>query len=404
MRLVWTSDNADQFRAFCNFLQAKSIAFTTEEKVVEDWSSDLYGNRKYLLWITDEDQVDASLHWLEKFSENPTAAEFSFQAPTPAHPIRVSSITAQYLEQRLKRPIVTQDEEIQKEFSGYIRLTAFIILVCSLLFLYELYSEKSRLVASPEVKQELLAISPVRKNLLFDFPHSYQLLDKIVILYGPNSLRKPQDLPEAGKFLYAEFIKEPIFTGFYPYLLTYTEIKLGQVPEQNTPLSEIKLAEKIRSGQVWRLFTPALLHVDILHLFFNMAWVLLLGTQIEARLGSLRMLILVLIAGVISNSCQYLMSGPNFVGFSGVICAMVTYIRARQQLAPWEAYQMSSSTFSFIMFFIGILALLSMATFFLKAFQNISLPFAMANTAHIVGAITGYFLGRMRFFSWQLHN
>ena len=76
MRLVWTTENADHFRAFCSFLQAKAITFTTEEQVTRDWSSDAYGTQKFLLWITDEDQVDACTHWLIKFIDNPTDPEF----------------------------------------------------------------------------------------------------------------------------------------------------------------------------------------------------------------------------------------------------------------------------------------------------------------------------------------
>lgn len=403
MRLVWTCDNADQFRAFCGFLQAKSILFTTEEQVVSDWSSDMYGTRKYLLWITDEDQVDACMHWLKQFIENPSSPDFAYQTVKEPRLSSTSSV-AQYLEQRLRRPIATTDEEIKKEFTGPIRLTAFIILVCSLLFLYELYNAKRTQTTPGQTKQELVGISPVRKALLFDYPRSYELLDKIALLYGPEALAKPQELPEAGKFLYSEFLRQPVFAGYYPYLLAFTQKQLGQTPEAPPPMANITLFEKIRAGEVWRLFSPAALHIDILHLFFNMIWVLLLGTQIEARIGSVRLLALILISGTLSNTGQYLMSGPNFAGFSGVICAMATFIRARQQVAPWEAYQMSSSTFAFIMFFIGVLAFLSMVTFFLKAFQDISLPFAIANTAHLVGAITGYWLGRLHFFSWQLHR
>jgi GlpG protein len=403
MRLVWTTENADQFRAFCGFLHAKSIAFTTEEKVGADWSSDAYGTRKYLLWITDEDQTEATTNWLVSFIDDPSNPEFTTQKTENSGQKTTASSTA-YLEQRLRRPISNKTEEINKPFSGHIRLTAFMILLCSCVFLYELYNEK-RLKAMPEeVRQEVLEISPVRKNFLYDYPQSYEYLDKIALLYGVDALAKPQELPESGKFLYGEFLKKPVYHGYFPYIVSFAKQSIGQNPDNLPQVKDLQLFEKIQEGQYYRLFTPALLHSDILHLFFNMMWVLLLGTQIEARLGSFRLLLLMLIAGVLSNTSQYLMTGPNFVGFSGIICAMATYIRARQQIAPWEAYQMSSSTFLFIMFFIGVLALLSMISFFLEVFVNSTLPIAIANTAHLVGAITGYLLGRMRFFSWQLQN
>ncbi len=403
MRLIWTTDNADQFRVFCSFLQAKGIVFTCDEIMDRDWGSDQYGTRKYHLWITEEDQVEKSVQFLIKFIDNPANQEFHAPDVQALGRKNASNVTS-YLEERIKRPIVTNEIEIKKQFSGHIRLTAFVILICSVLFLYELYQEKKNGPVPKELRQEFVGLSPVRKALLFDYPNAYQLVDKIVTLYGIDALAKPQELPETGKYLYSQAIKEPVFSGFYPYIISATDRMIGKIPEPNPPLKDVSLFSKIREGEIWRLFSPALLHVDLLHLFFNMIWVLLLSTQIEARLGSFRLLLFMLITGVISNTAQYLMSGPNFIGFSGVICAMATYIRARQQVAPWEAYQMSSSTFMFIMFFIGVLALFSLVIFFLEVFQDTTLPIGIANTAHLVGAITGYFLGRMRFFAWQLHN
>jgi hypothetical protein len=143
MRLVWTTENADQFRAFCGYLHAKGIAFTTDEDVVRDWGSEQYGTRKYQLWITDEDQVDACVNWLIKFIDNPIAPEFTTIEQAKPDAQAASSVT-NYLEMRLKRPIAPHDEEVKKQFAGHIRLTALIILICSCLFLFELYQEKRK--------------------------------------------------------------------------------------------------------------------------------------------------------------------------------------------------------------------------------------------------------------------
>jgi len=61
--------------------------------------------------------------------------------------------------------------------------------------------------------------------------------------------------------------------------------------------------EKIRQGEVWRLFSPVLLHGTWLHILFNMAWLWLLGRQIEQRLGILKYLIFSVIVGVIAKRC-----------------------------------------------------------------------------------------------------
>ncbi len=132
-----------------------------------------------------------------------------------------------------------------------------------------------------------------------------------------------------------------------------------------------------------------------------MVWLLLLGTQIESKVKPFRYLILLALIALFSNTCQYLMSGPNFLGFSGVVCGMATFIRIRQKQAPWEGYQVSKSTFRFIMIFISVLAFLSCLSALLEIFQEITFPIGIANTAHLAGALFGALLGKLRFFAWQ---
>src|SRR3954467_13379821 len=45
--------------------------------------------------------------------------------------------------------------------------------------------------------------------------------------------------------------------------------------------------QSVRSGEVWRLVTPMLLHFGPLHLLGNMMWIYYLGTAIEVRRGTL---------------------------------------------------------------------------------------------------------------------
>ena len=55
---------------------------------------------------------------------------------------------------------------------------------------------------------------------------------------------------------------------------------------------------EIRHGEVWRLFTPMLVHFSLPHLFFNWLWMLDLGTMIERR-QSARMLLALVLAPVL---------------------------------------------------------------------------------------------------------
>ena len=48
----------------------------------------------------------------------------------------------------------------------------------------------------------------------------------------------------------------------------------------------------VESGEYWRLFTVALVHGGLTHLFFNMFSLLVLGNPIEAALGKARFLVI----------------------------------------------------------------------------------------------------------------
>ena len=45
---------------------------------------------------------------------------------------------------------------------------------------------------------------------------------------------------------------------------------------------------EIRRGQLWRLVTSVLPHLDIIHLAFNLYWLWVLGTTVERVYGHLR--------------------------------------------------------------------------------------------------------------------
>lgn len=88
------------------------------------------------------------------------------------------------------------------------------------------------------------------------------------------------------------------------------------------------------ASQPWRLFTPALLHFSIMHIAFDVIWWLDLGNTIERRQSAWHLLIIALVVAAVSNTAQFLVSGPNFGGLSGVIYGLLSYMWLWGYLRP----------------------------------------------------------------------
>jgi len=119
------------------------------------------------------------------------------------------------------------------------------------------------------------------------------------------------------------------------------------------------------------LFTPMFLHFGFLHILFNMLWLRDLGSMIEARKSSRLLLLLVLTIAGVSNLAQYLVSGPNFGGMSGVVYGLLGYMWMQGKFNPASRLSLEPQTVTFMI-----------AWFFLCLFGVIG---GVANTAHAAG-------------------
>ena len=172
----------------------------------------------------------------------------------------------------------------------------------------------------------------------------------------------------------------PYWKGIYSFV--------EQEKDTNAPAPP--MFEKIREGEIWRLFTPCLLDRGFLHILFNMAWLWILGKQIEERAGKWRMLLLIIATSIASNVAQYLVSGPFFLGFSGVVVGMAGFIWMRQKVAPWEGYPLSRMTVFFLLIFVLAMFALEVFSLAMQLFAHSPLSANIANTAHVIGGLTGF--------------
>jgi GlpG protein len=171
------------------------------------------------------------------------------------------------------------------------------------------------------------------------------------------------------------------------FLLTWEQIGGSQRVSQwlyidsQPPLSSVLygLFQDVRSGQVWRLITPVFMHGGFLHLLFNMWWLKDLGTMIERRQSTRLLVAMFFLIALVSNVAQYLVSGPYFVGMSGVVYGLFGYIWVRGRLDPGSGLGMTQ------------FAVVIMMGFFVLCWTGLMGP--IANVAHTGGLVVGALWG-----------
>jgi GlpG protein len=129
----------------------------------------------------------------------------------------------------------------------------------------------------------------------------------------------------------------------------------------------------------WRLVGPAFFHFSWLHIVFNTMWWWQLGGSIEKALGKGTLINLLFISAIFSNFGQFLVSGANFGGLSGVVYALVGFVWWYGYLAPEKGLTLSKPIIGFLLFWLVL------------GFVDL-LPVNVANTAHLLGLISGCLL------------
>lgn len=378
MRLLCNLSDQEETTRLSAYLSAQNIDNSVDSEINTDWGSDHYGTPSYKVWIIDEDNWPLAEELYAKFLAAPKSAF----TPPPSKEAEAEPV----LHIREYKPKEGMLQNLSQP------ITTYLIAICCLLFAWSYFTSPEFRSSKSDVPMTPIYASPVKEALLYDFPEAYEILARLVNQYGMDVFQEEDALPSEGKKLIQEFNSHPYWEGLYTILLS----KISPSVKEPEPAP---LFEKERQGELWRLVTPIFLHGDIFHLLFNMIWLYVIGKQIEMHLKPLRYLTFILVASVFSNTAQYLVGGPNFLGFSGVLCAMLTYIWVRQQVAPWEGYQLQRSTFIFILIFIvGMFGLQSLS-FLLEALTGKSISTSVANTAHLAGAALGFVLGRVRFFT-----
>lgn len=137
----------------------------------------------------------------------------------------------------------------------------------------------------------------------------------------------------------------------------------------------------IAEGQWWRLLTPVFLHIGVVHLLFNEYALWIFGREVERLFGSLRFLVIYILAGLFGSLASFAFSPALSAGASGAIFGIIGalaafFLRNRARFGEMGRRQLS-----------GLIAVIGL---------NLFLGFTIAgidNFGHIGGLVGGFLLG-----------
>lgn len=380
MRLICTiteEGTKEEALVFSSYLSYIGIENTCEPSPSEEIPV------RYRIWVKNEDDVERALQEYETYRATPEANQYQ-----KAFQIESEKTVNIHLEDEVEGKVPPRKRFLSPSPYGFV--STCIIGLCIFIFFW---AQTERGISIPPKIEGIIqapSLPLIEQKLLIDYPDYFVKRDELLQIYTPKEIREKAPPSLAAQNLIQQLRKTPVWMGAYD-LITYY-FQTGNVYLNK----RADLFQKVDQGEVWRLFTPALLHFDLLHIFFNLIWFIILGNQVEFRLGPVRYGVLILLLGVIPNVAQYLMSGPFFMGLSGVVCGLAAFIWARQQVAPWEGYLLQKFTIIFLsVFVLGLLAL-QIGFFVLQVLGYFQNTIGIANTAHISGALVGFLLGRMR--------
>lgn len=297
MRLIGHLANESSARTFSDCLEVQGIDHQVEHDAADGWG----------IWIAEEDKIPEASQLLQRFQEEPKAAQFQGQAAAAR-----TAREQKKQEQAAYEGKVRNRRHLFRPLTGYRfgPLTFALIAISAAVALYSRMGENVDPILSLFIVDPSLALRPGVDALL----------------------------------------------------------------------------EQMRTGEVWRLFTPIFIHFGPLHILFNMMWLADLGSMIESRQSTWLLGVFVLVTAVVSNVAQYLVAGPFFGGMSGVVYGLLGYIWIRGKYDPGSGLYLHPTT------------IITMIIWFVAGYTG--LLGHMANTAHAAGLVLGIawgFLSGLRY-------
>lgn len=132
----------------------------------------------------------------------------------------------------------------------------------------------------------------------------------------------------------------------------------------------------------WRMLPPTFVHYTLLHWFTNVYLWWYFGSKVEERSRG-ELILVFLFSAILGNLAQWLISGPNFGGLSGVTYGLLAYCWCITYFYKTDILQLDKALSVILLILLPLAATGMFGTF--------------SNGAHVAGLCSGAFLATVKY-------
>ncbi|MDX1964185.1 MAG: rhomboid family intramembrane serine protease [Pirellulales bacterium] len=316
-------------------------------------------NEQWEIWIRDEDQLPVAAELLAEFRANPQAPQFNSSAKVTLDQLQPGKPAPTPRSGRTK--VIRMRDRWDSPFIARPGIVCwFLGVMCVLVFVMDPGNRGSR-------------------NDLDTFAAHELFVSRLVYQPLPSFLDETQMRKQMGELL-AE--AKRIESGENVDLLKKEQEQRELAAKALFGMERQPLFASIRQGEVWRIWTPIFLHFGIAHIAFNIMALFSYGSLLETAKGSLRLLLLTVALGAISNTSEYLwgywwnpLVPVIFGGMSGVLCGWFGYAWMQSRYNPGGNVYLDPGRVIYMLLFLALCV--------------VGVFGPIANAAHLGGLLAG---------------